>query len=372
MVTPLVSVIVPVYNRGLVLHETMDCICNQSYKNIEIIVVDDGSSDDSLEILRSYQQKDARVQVIEQQHRFAGAARNLGMQFASGQYYLFLDSDDLFELDMIEALLNRALETGCEVVMCKSDLFNQAGEFFPMPHQIQETFIKNVDQFNFNVERDCPESGILFYIGWAWDKLFSADYIRKSGLNWPEMRFAEDGPFVFPALALAPSCSIIDRVLVHYRVADTHEQASSGSNADKHPTMGLESASLIYERLTKRNASATLLNSCRLWMVIYIEWMFGIMQGSSAVQLLKQIACGFDEKYQLEETMQKLCKEDRWRDIFSVFSIQIANYLNLMKVGRFLSSRYLILRKVAESIIKSKDEQRIIKWGKILSFVRCI
>ena len=97
-----VSVILPVYNAGKYLHQCMDSIVNQTLKDIEIICVDDGSSDNSLEILRQYAEKDERVKVIAQANGGAGAARNNGLRAATGEYLSFLDSDDFFELDMLE------------------------------------------------------------------------------------------------------------------------------------------------------------------------------------------------------------------------------------------------------------------------------
>ena len=90
-----VSVILPVYNVSEYLRQCMDSIVGQTLKDIEIICVDDGSTDDSLEILKEYEAKDKRVKVIEQKNAGAGAARNNGLAIATGEYLSFLDSDDI-------------------------------------------------------------------------------------------------------------------------------------------------------------------------------------------------------------------------------------------------------------------------------------
>ena len=92
-----VSVIIPVYNVEPYLKQCMDSVVGQTLKDIEIICVDDGSTDGSLDILREYAAEDNRIQIIEQKNAGAGAARNNGMRHATGKYLSFLDSDDFFE-----------------------------------------------------------------------------------------------------------------------------------------------------------------------------------------------------------------------------------------------------------------------------------
>ena len=102
-----VSVILPVYNASDYLHQCMDSIVGQTLKDIEIICVDDGSTDNSLDILKEYEQKDKRVKVIQQKNAGAGAARNNGLSIATGEYLSFLDSDDFFELICWKRLMKK-------------------------------------------------------------------------------------------------------------------------------------------------------------------------------------------------------------------------------------------------------------------------
>ena len=95
--TPKVSVIIPVYNVEDYLRQCLDSVINQTLKDIEIICVDDGSTDKSLEILHEYEKKDSRITVLTQKNQYAGVARNVGMSVATGKYFVFLDSDDFFE-----------------------------------------------------------------------------------------------------------------------------------------------------------------------------------------------------------------------------------------------------------------------------------
>ena len=96
-VSPLVSVVMPVYNVEEYLEQAIESLLNQSMKHIEIIAVDDGSTDRSLDILKRYESLDKRVKVFSQKNQYAGVARNLGLSKAKGEYVIFLDSDDFFE-----------------------------------------------------------------------------------------------------------------------------------------------------------------------------------------------------------------------------------------------------------------------------------
>ena len=96
---PKVSVIIPVYNVEKYLRECLDSVVNQTLKDIQIILIDDGSTDSSLGICKEYAQKDNRIKIIEQKNQGAGAARNRGMSEAKGDYLYFLDSDDFLELN---------------------------------------------------------------------------------------------------------------------------------------------------------------------------------------------------------------------------------------------------------------------------------
>lgn len=130
-----VSVIIPVYNVEPYLKQCMDSVVGQTLKDIEIICVDDGSTDGSLDILREYAAEDNRIQIIEQKNAGAGAARNNGMRHATGKYLSFLDSDDFFEPRMLEKAYDLAEKDQADFVAYKSDsiiqrrnsLFQQTG-----------------------------------------------------------------------------------------------------------------------------------------------------------------------------------------------------------------------------------------------------
>lgn len=113
---PLISVIVPVYNPGKYFQACIDSIVNQTYRNLEIILIDDGSTDGSAEACDDYAQKDTRIKVIHQENVGVSKARNAGLRVATGDYFHFPDSDDYIELDSYEYLLGLIDKTQCDVI----------------------------------------------------------------------------------------------------------------------------------------------------------------------------------------------------------------------------------------------------------------
>ena len=213
-----VSVIVPVYNAEKHLRQCIDSIAAQTLKDIEIILVDDGSKDSSLSILREYEEKDERVKVITQENAGAGAARNHGMKEAQGRYYSFLDSDDFFEEDMLEKAYEEAERIQADFVVFRSDQYREdLNEFVKVTWTLRE---KEIAPYQPKYFRNMTDNVFKVFVGWAWDKLYRADFVKKYGLEFQEIRTSNDMRFVFTALVLAKKIGIVDKILAHQRRND--------------------------------------------------------------------------------------------------------------------------------------------------------
>ena len=135
MKQPLVSVIIPVYNGENYLSQCLDSVLAQTIKGLEVICVDDGSSDSSLEILESYAQRHACFKILHQDNMFAGAARNRGMSIASGKYLAFLDCDDFVEPEYLERLTELCEKYQADIGLCSADRYDiRARKSFPRLH----------------------------------------------------------------------------------------------------------------------------------------------------------------------------------------------------------------------------------------------
>ncbi len=118
----LISIVIPVYNSQPYLPHCLDSIINQTYQNIEIVVVNDGSTDDSLNILEEYQKKDKRIKIINIKNCGVSHARNIGIKNSTGEYISFVDSDDTIEINAIEILYKDIIESEADLVQCNNYL----------------------------------------------------------------------------------------------------------------------------------------------------------------------------------------------------------------------------------------------------------
>ena len=123
---PKISVIIPVYNTEKYLHQCLDSVVNQTLKELEIICVDDGSTDSSLEILKEYAQKDNRFTILTQKNLHAGVARNAGLTVAKGEYVHFLDSDDYLYSNVYKKLYNCLVDNNLDLIKFKAKIFDNA------------------------------------------------------------------------------------------------------------------------------------------------------------------------------------------------------------------------------------------------------
>lgn len=212
---PLVSVIIPVYNVEHYLRQCLDSVRAQTLSDIEIICVNDSSTDGSLSILEEYAKKDPRIQVVTQPNGGAGAARNKGLSMAKGKYLSFLDSDDFFESDMLELAYKKAEEDKADFVVFNSDqYYTDKKKFVEVPWTLRIKELPPYMPFN---HRQMTDNIFKVFVGWAWDKLYSREFVENNHLLFQEQRTSNDMLFVFSAVAIAKRISIVNKVLAHQR-----------------------------------------------------------------------------------------------------------------------------------------------------------
>lgn len=211
-----VSAILPVYNGEKYIKKCMKSLIDQTLKEIEIICVDDGSVDGTLEALKEYENLD-NVTVITQENAGAGAARNKGMSYAKGEYLSFLDADDIFEKDMLEVAYNKAVEDKADMVVFNSDqYYEETQEYKKADWTLRYAKIPPYTPFK---HRQMTDNVFKVFVGWAWDKLFLKEFVDKYALKFQEQRTSNDMFFVFMATVLSNRITVVpkDKVLVHQR-----------------------------------------------------------------------------------------------------------------------------------------------------------
>ena len=215
---PKVSVVIPVYNVEKYLRECLDSVVNQTLKDIEIICVDDGSNDGSYELLLQYKEKDDRIRVFKNEGFGAGGARNTGLKVARGEYLLFLDSDDFFELDMAELLYQKAIYTNSDITICMGDKYNNTTHTYIETPSFPPQTVKDSDNFTY---KDFVDNVFIEFRRATWNKLYKREFIEKNNILYQETKCANDLFFVAKAKILANRISFVDKYLVHYRVGLT-------------------------------------------------------------------------------------------------------------------------------------------------------
>ena len=212
-----VSVIIPVYNVEKYLRQNLESVQKQTLKDIEIICVDDGSTDSSCKIAEEFAAADSRFVVIKQQNGGAGAARNNELRHATGKYLSFLDSDDFFEPDMLEKAYEKAEETKADFVVFGSDqYFEDSNQFKPVSWVVRYQELPPYQPFG---RRSMTDNIFKVFVGWAWDKLYNREWVLSRDLWFQEQRTSNDMLFVFSAVAEAGRIAYVEKgkPLAHQR-----------------------------------------------------------------------------------------------------------------------------------------------------------
>ena len=183
---PKISIIIPVYNLKNYIEDTINSILNQSFKDFELIVVDDGSDDNSVKILEKYPQ----IILYKLTHNGAGCARNYAIKKARGDYFLFLDGDDIFDNDFLLKMYQSVFNNKADMAICHSRELNKQKIHTNTPY---------------------PQ-------GWAWDKIIKKDLIEKFDLKFSSFNSSEDFLFSYGAYFSAEKIVYLDDCLVFHRI----------------------------------------------------------------------------------------------------------------------------------------------------------
>lgn len=248
MQTPKVTIIVPAYNVALYLDESLDCLINQTLKEIEIIIIDDGSTDETPSILQKYAEKDSRIQIYRQENAGAGAARENALGKAQGEYVAFLDADDIFEPDLALHSYNKAKEHDADIVVYRAwAMDDKTGVRREANWLLVDEYLPEKEVFS---KEDIPECLFQFGFTSIWNKLFKRSFLIEKNIHFPNYRITNTVGFVTIALAEASRIICLKEQLITYR---QNRIGSLRTNAHEHQTVVCEAIQEIYEQLQKRS-----------------------------------------------------------------------------------------------------------------------
>ena len=215
MSNPLVSILIPVYNVEAYLPQCLDSVIGQTYANLQIVLIDDGSTDHTWTILKDYSSKDPRIEIYHQENKGVSITRNNLLDKVKGDYVLFVDSDDWIELNMIEFLVNNAQNNRADIVSCACVPSGGVGVNMSVT---KETWNKKkvVKEFLRHV----------IFSGSLWNKLMRASIIKDTRFD-ARISYGEDALFSWYVLQRVESVIITDARLYNHRVIDGSLSTSS-------------------------------------------------------------------------------------------------------------------------------------------------
>ena len=267
-----ISIIVPVYNTEPFLRECLDSILNQTFKEIEIICVNDGSTDNSLSILEEYRKKDCRLIILSQENKGPGAARNKGLDIAKGKYLSILDSDDIYDVTMLEKMYSRAEELQTDIIVCLSEAFDNVTKK-----------VWNISWSAMEIKEDifCYKDTLKicqtfdFLIGWSWDKFFKKSFIDKYEFRFQEISHHDDGLFVFCAMYSSERISILREILIKHRI---NREGSVELTHHKNPHCIYDMHKAIKAGLKKINVFPEVKERYAIWTIRHALWLLSVIR----------------------------------------------------------------------------------------------
>lgn len=219
------SVILPVYNAAEVLERSINSVLKQTISDFEVIAVDDGSKDNSLQVLKKYAELDARIKVFHQSNKGPGATRNRAISLSQGEYIAFLDADDYWEIDFLEAVLDASNNNQNDLIFIDTVKEKEDG-----------TVIQDLKVYrNKNLSRDqmiCAQmTGMM---PWGMSKVLKRELIDTAQGKFLEINVGEEAIFSYELLKNAQSVGFVEKPIYHY-VQNEEGQHTKGNDDPWHP-----------------------------------------------------------------------------------------------------------------------------------------
>ncbi len=211
----IVSVIIPTFNTGDYLNRCLNSVTLQTYKNLEIIVVDDGSAEETHKICDEWAKKDKRIKIIHKQNGGVSSARNIGLDKCTGKYVMFIDADDYIDNSMIEKMLNKI--EGYDCVYCKYILKCKNSNIYINEFNIKN--LNNADRLKYFIGNKSKLKNNMLYknsiMGSNWRILFRKDLTKNIRFD-ENLKYSEDFVFIMEILQKQPQINYLDEYLYYY------------------------------------------------------------------------------------------------------------------------------------------------------------
>ena len=294
---PKVSVIVPIYNSSKYLHECLDSILNQTLKEIEVIIIDDGSTDDSISIISEYEDKDERVRALFNTNHGTGYTINQGIKLARGEYIAEVDADDFIDPDMYEYLYSLTEDT--KLLTIKPDVVKSGYYSYYGPGVEASLSFAEENKTFTPIKLPFKERMQMFgFQPTFWSAIYNREFIKTRRLYWNETEGAsfQDTSIIFKINALCRKMVGTDRVFYHWRQYEGHSITSQKyPQAVRHEYNSMEE--WLDEHLREKIALRDILSRMRYGTY---SWNAGRLEGEEQVKFIAAAALDFqrDDEYQ--------------------------------------------------------------------------
>jgi glycosyltransferase involved in cell wall biosynthesis len=298
--TPLISVIIPVYNGEQYLRECLNSLLSQTFNNFELILINDGSTDETEKILEEYSLRDQRIKIITTDHNGAGKSRNRGLEEIRGKYVSILDADDIYAPQMLMTLYATAESDNLDIAVCRSEKItgNNVNSREKMLWTVTDQYLPQNRVFSAT---DVAKHIFQLFNGWTWDKLFSAKFIKALNLRFQDTSFSNDAFFTYMALCSAERIGIVDEYLVIHRY---HENSIEARRCED-PIKFIDVFKAILAELEKSGKIKNYRLSFCNWVASFTRWQYET-QDEESKKLIQNAASSFISENRINENLTRI------------------------------------------------------------------
>ena len=337
---PKVSVIIPFNNVENYIEECLNSVLSQTLDDIEVILINDASTDRTLEIVEWYLQKDSRIKLINiNERKGQGFARNRGIEIATGEYIGFVDSDDFIESDMFECLYNSAKTNNTDISMCQVREYDDINENYITSDYYSLACLSSFQNDIFSAEdtKNC----ILDINVALWNKIYKREYLNNIGEKFPEGFIYEDLPFFFGTYLSAKRIQIVWKNLYSYRINRKNSTMQQFNNKilDRLPMV-----SLTYEKLKKVPYLSDLKQKIQAWIINDLFHRYSLLKENYHKEFF----------FQMKKIFQSLeienIKDDYWKKVYHFQGYLLVMNNTFEDFNNKVFTEYLDIHKVEDRL----------------------
>lgn len=325
-----VSIIIPVYNTEQYLRQCLDSVINQTFQDIEIIVVDDGSTDNSLDLIKEYQQKDSRIILVNLcKHKGVSDAKNEGIKASKGKYIVFVDSDDWVSKNYIKVLYDNIIKYDCDIVSTNLFFFTK-NKYIKneMPHFCyKEDFSKDINKKK------------LLTLNLIWNmvaKIYKKDFIIKNNISCIG-KIMDDNYFVYNAIICADNIKFIDETTYFYRTFRENSLTLNKNRLYYLPELFNKIKNLLVSKNLYQQYKQYFYSQCYLLLASEIE------RTNLSKQEIKKVCFEIKNEFLNEKNVKvKTFAKLQYKIRLYLFVFCFKHNINYKNIGTFLRKTYLL------------------------------